>query len=223
MLVSIIPFVFVIGIIISTFLQASDNPLKKIGTPALTAGCGLIVLYAAISGSVPFVTGLVLAVALFLLASSDFTFEQSLSDAKLFPLAMVLGVVSGFSIGILFNMLAFKAGIPLLVQIGFFVIGIIAAMLVYRQLEVGSEFKLAISIYLVQAVILLAGGLASWYVGNYEFAVWGIFLFVSDSLVGIRAFPSSQKPKPWLNSYRILFAIIVIYYAAQYALVAWAV
>ena len=85
------------------------------------------------------------------------------------------------------------------------------------------EVALPVYIYLVQAVILLAGGLSSLYTGNYAFGVWGIFIFLSDSLVGLRAFPNPQRPIPWLNGYRILFAIILIYYTAQFALVAWAI
>jgi len=67
----------------------------------------------------------------------------------------------------------------------------------------------------------MAGGLSSLYVGNIYFAIWGVFIFLSDSLVGLRAFPSQKRPLPMLNNCRILFLIIVLYYAAQYALVAW--
>ena len=99
---------------------------------------------------------------------------------------------------------------------------LIAAGLVYRYLKVEGTLKIPIFIYLLQAVLLLAGGLACLYIGQYYFAVWGIFLFVSDSLVGIRAFPNPHRPIRWLDVYRLLFAIIVIYYAAQYAIVSWA-
>jgi hypothetical protein len=77
--------------------------------------------------------------------------------------------------------------------------------------------------YLLQAVILLTGGLSSLYVGNYSFAIWGVFIFLSDSLVGIRAFPNPEKPIRWLSTRRILFIIFVLYYSAQYALVSWAI
>ena len=90
------------------------------------------------------------------------------------------------------------------------------------MLNVDPPYKIPIFVYLIQAVILLTGGLASLYIGNYAFAVWGIFIFLSDALVGIRAFQDKEKPVRWLSEYRILFAIIVLYYSAQYALVAWA-
>ena len=163
-----------------------------------------------------------MSVALLLLSLSDFTFERSETRPDLFPLAMIFGVLSGFIIGITFNVAANLKGIPSVVHLVFFVIGVLAVVLVYRYLKVEGALKIPVFIYLVQAVNLLLGGLASLYTGNIYFAIWGIFLFVSDSLVGVRAFPNPEKPVRWLNQYRILFAIIVIYYAAQYALVSWA-
>ena len=71
----ILSFLFVILIIVSAFLQASDNALKKIICPGLTACCGLLVLYGAVSGAAPLLQGVVLSVALLFLALSDFTFE----------------------------------------------------------------------------------------------------------------------------------------------------
>ena len=91
------------------------------------------------------------------------------------------------------------------------------------QLRVEPSLRLAVYIYLVQAVILLAGGLACLFAGEYPFAVWGILLFVSDSLVGIRAFPNPERRIGWLSTYRILLAILVIYYTAQFAIVWWAI
>jgi hypothetical protein len=218
----ILSFLFVGLILISAFLQASDNALKRIICPGLTACCGLLVLYGALSGTAPLLLVVVLSVALLFLALSDFTFERSVTRPDLFPLAMIFGLLSGFIIGITFTVEAYLKGIPPLIHIAFFVIVVIAALLVYRVLKVERALKIPVLIYLVQAVILLTGGLASLYTGNIHFAIWGIFLFVSDSLVGIRAFPEPDRPIRWLNQYRILFAIIVIYYAAQYALVSWA-
>jgi F0F1-type ATP synthase assembly protein I len=218
----ILSFLFVILIVVSAFMQASDNALKKVISPGLTTCCGLLVLYGALSGTAPLLQGVVLGVALLFLALSDFTFEASQAKPNLFPLAMIFGVLSGFIIGITFNMVAYLKGVPPLVLIVFLVIGVIAAVLVYRYLKVEQALKIPVFIYLVQAAILMAGGLSSLYSGNFYFAIWGIFLFVSDSLVGIRAFPNPERPIRWLNHYRILFAIIVIYYAAQYALVSWA-
>ena len=215
-------FLFVIWLIISAFTQAEDHPAKKIVSPALTAFCGLLLLIGAWMGNVPFQTGLILFIALFLLAASDFMFERSDKAPGLFPVAMVLGVLSGFTIGILFNVIAYTENIPLWIQGSFVGVGVVAAAVVYRYLQVEPALKVPVYVYLVQAVILLAGGLSALYVGRYPFAVWGIFIFISDSLVGLRAFPSSQKTIPWLNPKRILFLIIVLYYAAQYALVSWA-
>jgi len=218
----ILSFLFVGLILISAFLQASDNALKKIICPGLTACCGLLVLYGAVSGTAPLLSGVVLSLALLFLALSDFTFERSETNPDLFPLAMIFGVLSGFIIGITFNVAAILKGISPLVHLVFFGIAVIAAVFVYGYLKVDGALKIPVTIYLVQAVILLAGGLVSLYTGNIYFAIWGIFLFVSDSLVGVRAFPNPEKPNRWINQYRILFAIIVIYYAAQYALVSWA-
>lgn len=102
----ILSFLFVILIIVSAFLQASDNTLKKIICPGLTACCGLLVLYGAVSGTAPLLQGVVLGVALLFLALSDFTFERSETKPDLFPLAMIFGVLSGFIIGITFNVTA---------------------------------------------------------------------------------------------------------------------
>jgi len=213
---------FVCCVVVSTFLQASGSSLKNIFSPGLTAFCGLLVLYGTITRDMAASNGLVLGSAVLLLAASDFTFEKSGERPALFPFSIVLGVVSGFIIGITFNLNAIASGISTLIHLGFFIFGVLAAAWVYRYLKVEPGLKLAIYIYLIQAVILLAGGLASLYIGSGYFAIWGIFLFISDSLVGIRAFPNPDKPIHWLDENRILFAIIVIYYTAQYALVVWA-
>jgi len=218
----ILTFLFVILLIISAFMQAEDNPKKNVVSPALTAFCSLLILIGTLSNNVPLSQGITLFIALILLAASDFMFERSVTNENLFPIAMVLGVISGFTIGILFNVVAFSQGIPWWIQGLFVGIGIVAAIIVYRYLEVDPALKMAVYIYLVQAVILMAGGLSSLYIGNIFFAIWGIFIFLSDSLVGLRAFPSQKRPFPWLDTKRILFLIIVLYYAAQYALVSWA-
>ncbi|KAA3660971.1 MAG: hypothetical protein DWQ04_17855 [Chloroflexi bacterium] len=218
----IFTFLFVVMVIISAFMQAEDNHWKNIISPALTAFCGLLILIGALISNVPFAQGITLFIALILLAASDFMFERSVTNENLFPIAMVLGVISGFTIGILFNVIAFSRGAPWWIQGVFVGIGIVAAVFVYRYLEVDPVLNIAVYIYLVQAVILLAGGLSSLYVGNIFFAIWGVFIFLSDSLVGLRAFPSQKRPLPRLIEKRILFSIIVLYYAAQYALVAWA-
>jgi hypothetical protein len=113
-------------------------------------------------------------------------FERSGVNSNIFPIAMVFGVLSGFMIGILLNVIAYK--VPLY-------------------------------IYLVLAVILLAGGLFSLVVGIYAFAIWRIFIFITDSLVDIRAFPRPNIPIRTLNTQRLLFLIIFMYFSAQYALV----
>lgn len=215
-------FTFVVLMIISAFMQAEDNAYKKYVSPALTGFCGIIILVGALSGNVPMQSGLVLFIALLLLAMSDYMFESSEANPNRFAIAMIFGVISGFTISILFNFLAYVENIPLWIQGLFVGVGIVASMIVYRYLDVERPLIIPVLIYLVQAVILLAGGLSSWYVGNYAFAVWGIFIFISDSLVGIRAFPNPKKPIGWLDTQRILFAIIVLYYSAQYALVTWA-
>ncbi len=216
-------FLFVLLMIVSAFMQAEDNPKKNYVSPALTAFNGTLILIGALSGSVPVQAGLVIFSALIMLSISDFMFERSAKNANLFPIAMVFGVLSGFTIGILFHVTAYSKGIPWWIQSIFAVAGIISAIWVYRYLQVDQALKMPVYIYLVQAVLLLAGGLSSLYVGNYYFAIWGIFIFISDSLVGIRAFPNPQKPIRWLDTRRILFLIIVLYYSAQFALVSWAI
>lgn len=214
---------FVAYSVISTFVQASDSALRKMVSPGLTALCGLIVLYGTLTGNVSSAQGLTLFVALLLLAISDGLFERSADKPGLFPLAMIFGVISGFIIGISFNVVAYLAAVPVLVHVGCFIVGGIMAVSVYRYLKVEAALKVAVYIYLVQAVILLAGGLACIFAKEYPFAVWGIFLFVSDSLVGIRAFPNPDRSIGWLNPRRMLQTILAIYYTAQYALVLWAV
>ena len=212
-------FLFIIWMLISAFMQAEDNPKKNFVSPGLTAVCGVIVLIGALTGSAPTRIGIILAIALLLLAASDFTFERSPEKESLFPLAVVLGVVSGFTIGIMINL---TARIPLVLHVIFAFIAIAATVFVYRYLDVEKDMRIPITIYLVQAVILFTGGLASLYAGNIAFGIWGITIFLTDSLVGIRAFPSAKRPIRWLTTRRILLLIIIPYYAAQYALVTWA-
>ena len=212
-------FLFIIWMLASAFMQAENNPKKNFVSPGLTAACGVLVLIGALTGSAPLRIGVILAIALLLLAGSDFTFERSTKKESLFPLAVVLGMLSGFTIGILINL---TARISLVPHIVFAVIAVAATVFVYRYLDVSKDMRLPITIYLVQAVILLTGGMASLYAGNIAFGIWGITIFLTDSLVGIRAFPSAKRPVKWLTTRRILFLIIVPYYAAQYALVNWA-
>jgi hypothetical protein len=82
----ILSFLFVILIDISAFMQASDNQLKKIVNPGLTACCGLLVLVGAISRAADRLQGVLLGAALLLLALNDFIFERSASKPDLFPL-----------------------------------------------------------------------------------------------------------------------------------------
>lgn len=215
----VLTYIFIFWMLISAFMQAEDNPDKNLVSPGLTAACGVIVLIGALTGTAPTQLGIILAVALLLLATSDFTFERFTEKKNLFPLAVVLGVISGFTIGIMINLVA---RIPLGLHIIFAVIAVAATVLVYRYLDVPKEMRIPIYIYLVQAVILLTGGMASLYAGNTAFGIWGITIFLTDSLVGIRAFPSAKRPIHWLTTRRILLLIIVPYYAAQYALVTWA-
>ena len=77
-------------------------------------------------------------------------------------------------------------------------------------------------IYLLQVIILLAGGLASFSVGNLYFGIWGVFIFLSDSLVGLRAFPNQDRPLSWFTPTRILITILILYYTSQIALMVWA-
>lgn len=216
-------FLFVILMIISAFMQAEDNPKKNFISPALTAFCGIMMLVGTLAGNVSFSTGLTLLIALILLALSDFMFERSAQNENLFPIAMILGVLSGFAIGILFNILANAAGLPLWIHGIFLILGIAAGIFVYQYLKVDDSFKIPVYIYLVQVMILLTGGMGSLYIGKFAFAIWGIFIFTSDSLVGLRAFPNPERPIKWLDTRRILFLIIVLYYSAQYALVSWAI
>jgi hypothetical protein len=218
----ILSLLFVAFAVLSALLQGSDNPLKKVVSPGLTAFCALIVLVGTLSGNVPLAQGLTVFIALLLLAASDTMFEQSVAKPELFPVAMIFGVISGFTFGIFFNVVAFRAGVPVPIHAGCLVVGLVLAALVYSFLKVDPSLKLAVYVYLVQAVILLAGGLACLFAGQVPFAVWGILIFISDSLVGIRAFPNPDRRIGWLSTYRVLLAILVIYYPAQYAMVLWA-
>ncbi len=128
-------------------------------------------------------------------------------------------MISGFTIGIMINL---TADIPLGLHLLFAMIAVAATVFVYSYLDIEKDMRIPIYIYLVQAVILLTGGLASLYAGHTAFGIWGVTIFLTDSLVGIRAFPSAKRPIHWLTKRRILLLIIVPYYAAQYALITWA-
>jgi len=91
-------FLFVVMVIISAFMQAEDNPQKSFVSPALTAFCGILVLIGTLVSNVPFSQGITLFIALILLAASDFMFERSVTNENLFPVAMLFGVISGFTI-----------------------------------------------------------------------------------------------------------------------------
>ena len=218
----ILSTLFVAWALFSALLQAADKPLKHWISPGLTALAGILVLTGTLMEGVPLNQGLPLAVALLVVAGSDFCFERSAARPGLFPLAMGLGVISGLIIGVTLNVVAYRAGVPLWVHLASLLIGVTAARSVYLYLLVDPAFQVPVMIYLVQAVILLAGGLVSLYNEAYPFALWGIALFFSDSLVGIRAFPNPERSIPWLTPSRILFAIITLYYTAQYALIYWA-
>ena len=215
-------FLFVAFAVISTFIQTEENPKRKFFSPAITTISAAAVLVGGLTGSAPPRTSLILAIALFMLALSDMMFELSLEKPNLFALAMVFGVLSGFTIAILFNLTAHAAGTPLWLQGIFAAVAVGLLAIVYSYLEVDPGLKIAVYVYLIQAVLLFTGGMSSLYAGNIFFAIWGVFIFISDSLVGIRAFPSTKKPIPWLDKRRILLFILVLYYPAQFALMTWA-
>lgn len=215
-------FLFVAFAVISTFIQTEENPKRKFFSPAITCISALAILSGGLFGSAPPRISLVLAIALLMLALSDMLFELSLEKPNLFALAMVFGVLSGFTIAILFNVTAHAAGVPLWQQGIFALVGIALLAVVYSYLEVEPGLKIPVYVYLVQAVLLFTGGVSSLVSGNVFFGIWGIFIFISDSLVGIRAFPSAKRPIPWLDKRRILLLILLLYYPAQYALITWA-
>ena len=84
----LLTFIFILWMLVSAFMQAEDNPKKNLVSPGLTAACGVIVLVGALTGSAPLRTGIILSIALLLLAASDFTFERSTGKESLFPLAV---------------------------------------------------------------------------------------------------------------------------------------
>jgi len=153
----------VIYILISAFLQASDNPLEDKVSPGLTAFCGLMVLYGATVENVPLTQGVILCIALLLLAASDFVFEKSVTNSELFPIAIGFGVISGFIVCITLNVTAFSARLSWPVFAGLALIGVVASVLVYRMLKVDPPYKFPVYVYLFWAVILLTGGLTSLY------------------------------------------------------------
>ncbi len=214
--------VFIIVMVISFILQMRNLRLKNYVSPGLTVLCAFSLLFGVRMQNVSWWTGMVLVLALLLLAASDFVFERSTANAKLFPLALGFGMISGFIFGLTFNYLALDQGISGVVLGGYYLIAILAGILVYRYLQVDPALKVPIMIYLAQVIILLAGGLASFSVGNPYFGIWGVFIFISDFLVGLRAFPNPDRPIPWLTPGRILVTILVLYYSAQLSLVAWA-
>ncbi|HKJ26445.1 MAG TPA: hypothetical protein VJ965_02310 [Anaerolineales bacterium] len=215
-------FIFIVFAVISTFIQTEENPKRKFYSPAITAISAAAILVGGLTGSAPPRISLILFAALLMLAMSDMLFELSLEKPNLFALAMVFGVLSGFTIAILFNVTAHAAGAPLWVLGIFAVVGIGLLSVVYSFLDVDPGLKIPVYIYLIQAVFLFTGGMSSLYVGNIFFAIWGVFIFISDSLVGIRAFPNAKKPIPWLDKRRLLLYILVLYYPAQFALISWA-
>ena len=75
-------------------------------------------------------------------------------------MAIGFGVISGFVIGILFNVAAFSAGLFWVGHAGFLLVGVIASVFVYRMLKVDPPYKIPVYVYLFQGVILLTGGLA---------------------------------------------------------------
>lgn len=184
----ILSTLFVAWALVSALLQAGDKPLKNWVSPGLTALAGVLILTGTLMDNVPLGQGLPLAIALLIVAGSDFCFERSTGRPGLFPLAMVLGVISGLIIGVTLNLVAYTAGVPMWVHLASFLIGVTAARSVYLYLQVDPAFKIPVIVYLVQAVILLAGGLVSFYNEAYPFALWGIALFISDSLVGLPRF-----------------------------------
>jgi hypothetical protein len=213
---------FLVMMVISFWLQIRRAPLKDYLSPGLTALSSLIVLFGVRIQNVPWGIGVTMAGALLLLAASDFVFERSVTNEKLFPIALGFGMLSGFIIGITYNLNALDQGISPGILAAYFAIAVLVGIGVYRYLRVEPALRTAVLVYLVQVIILLAGGLASLTVGNPYFGLWGVFIFFSDTLVGLRAFPNPDRPIPWLTPPRILIAILTLYYTSQIAVMIWA-
>ncbi len=213
---------FLVMSVVSFWLQVRRVPLKDYLSPGLTAFCGLVVLFGVRIENVPWDLGVTMAGALLLLAASDFMFERSVTNEKLFPVALGFGMISGFIIGITYNLYALDQGITPGILAAYYAIAVLAGIGVYRYLKVEPALRIAVLVYLVQVIILLAGGLATFTVGNPYFGLWGVFIFFSDSLVGLRAFPNPDRPIAWLTPARILVAILTLYYTSQIALMIWA-
>ena len=82
-MVFLLSFLFIIHIIISAFLQASDNPLKNKVSPGLTTFFGLLVSYGGIASNVPLTQSIILCTALLLLTASNFVVQDVHEQARI--------------------------------------------------------------------------------------------------------------------------------------------
>jgi hypothetical protein len=217
----IIETLFVALIIFAVFLQAANKPRKGLVSPLLPIFLGIITLLSSLLAGNPKYLGISFGIGFLLLGFSDYFFD--LGKDNLFPVAIGLGLISGLLIGVVLHIYAFNLGVNLFYYFIGSAIAIGAGFLVLFFADPPKEFKIPVYLYIVQIVILLAGGIAAGFVGNYYFLLWGILLFISDSLVGIRSFPNEKRKVPGLTVNRILMLILLVYYTAMFVMIKWAV
>lgn len=207
---------------VNVYIQTAELPCRQFTTPIMTGSVGLLALIGLLSGRIKKYEGLVLTIAWLLAATGDIFFEKSrlATDPEIAGQAFMIGVavflLAYLTFGVNFSILGFKAGLSKWVYIGAGIIAAIMGVLAYNTLQVPPEQNMLVVFYTIQAVILFFGGLVSLYRKYYTFAVIGILLFFSDTLVGMRSFGNPDVVPVYVSTHILIF-ILVTYYIPMLA------
>ena len=207
---------------INVYIQTAELPCRQFTTPIMTGSVGLLALIGLLSKRIKRNEGIILTVAWLLAAVGDIFFEKSrlATDPNVAGQAFMVGVsvflLAYLTFGVNFSILGFRAKLPKQVYIGAGIIAAIMGVLAYNTLQVPAGQNMLVVFYTVQAVILLFGGLVSLYRKHYTFAVIGILLFFSDTLVGMRSFGNPAVVPAYVSTHILIF-ILVTYYIPMLA------
>jgi hypothetical protein len=215
-------FAFIALALTSVYIQTANLDIRQFTTPLMGTVVAVCAVIGLVKARIKAGEGAMFIAAWTLAACGDVFFEMSRLSAtpedagKFFVTAVALFLVAYLIFGISFNIFGAKAGPSLWAVAAAVLVSVAMGVVAYKSLQVPPAQGALIIVYSAQAVILLCGGLLCLMSRRYHFAAIGILLFISDWIVGLRAFGNPDIVPPFVKEYALIL-ILVTYYIPMMA------
>jgi hypothetical protein len=215
-------FMFIALALTSVYIQTANLDIRQFTTPLMGAVVAICAVIGLVKARIKANEAAIFIAAWTLAACGDVFFEMSRLSAtpenagRFFVTAVVFFLVAYLIFGISFNIFGAKARPSIWVVVAAVLVSVIAGVVAYRSLQVPPAQGALIVVYSAQGVILLCGGLLCLMAQRYHFAAIGILLFISDWIVGMRAFGNPDIVPLFVKQYALIL-ILVTYYIPMMA------